>query len=79
MTKLEKHIKIDRKPKATFEHIMQEEIYGAIDAVDMVTDFGNKFISSHQVVLGGFEQAEGELVQIQDLIISATGSSRLAA
>ena len=47
MTKLEKKIQIDRKPKATFDHIMQEEIMGAIDAVDYATDFGNKFISSH--------------------------------
>jgi hypothetical protein len=67
--KLIKKIKIERSPKATFEHIMQEEIYGSIDAVDYATDFNDKFISSHQVVLGGFEKAIQELRNIQDLII----------
>lgn len=42
-----KKIKIERIPKATFDHIMQEEIYGSIDAVDYATDFNDKFISSH--------------------------------
>ena len=45
-----------------FDHIMHEEIYQSIDAVDQATDFGGKFISSHQVVLGGFEKALAELV-----------------
>ena len=33
-TKLEKKIKISRNPRAMFDHIMQEEIYESIDAVD---------------------------------------------
>lgn len=45
--KLEKKMKIERTPKAMFDHIMQEEIYESIDAVDFATDFGNKFISNH--------------------------------
>ena len=63
-TKIEKRIKIERTPKAGFSHIMQEEIHASIDAVDFATDFGNKFISRHQVVLGGFEKALTELIQI---------------
>ena len=62
--KLEKKIKVERNPKALFDHIMQEEIYGSIDAVDQATDFGSKFISNHQVVLGGFEKAKEELIHI---------------
>ena len=62
-----------------FDHIMHEEIYESIDAVDLATDFGGKFISSHQVVLGGFEKAKEELTQIQDLLISANGTSSIAA
>lgn len=57
---------------------MQAEIYEAIDAVDLATGFGGKFISSHQVILGGFEKAKQELNLIKDLIISAEGSSHIA-
>ena len=56
--KLEKKIQIQRNPKTMFNHIMHEEIYESIDAVDQATDFGGKFISNHQVVLGGFEKAK---------------------
>lgn len=41
---------------------MHEEIYESIDAVDSATDHGGKFISEHQVVLGGFDKAKEELV-----------------
>jgi hypothetical protein len=41
---------------------MHEEIYESIDAVDQATDFGGKFISNHQVVLGGLEKAKTELL-----------------
>lgn len=58
---------------------MQEEIFESIDAVDSATDFGNKFISNHQVVLGGFEKAKNELLQVQDLILNAKGSSLISA
>lgn len=77
--KLEKKIIIARNPRAMFDHIMQEEIYESIDAVDQATDFGNKFISNHQVVLGGFEKAKNELLQVQDLILNAKGSSLISA
>mmetsp|Transcript_10296 Transcript_10296/g.15729 ORF Transcript_10296/g.15729 Transcript_10296/m.15729 type:complete len:227 (+) Transcript_10296:1094-1774(+) len=58
---------------------MQEEIYETIDAVDQATDFGAKFISDNQVVLGGFEKAKIELSQIQDLFIQSRGASSIAA
>ena len=77
-TNLTKALKISRNPKATFDHIMQEEIFGSIDAIEFATDFGNKFVSSHQVVLGGLEKAREELVQIQDLVICGIGSSKFA-
>lgn len=77
--KLDKKIKVERNPKSMFDHIMLEEIHGSIDAVDQATDFGSKFISNNQVVLGGFEKAATELVHIQDLLISAKGSSYIAA
>ena len=62
--KLEKKIKIERNSASLYDHIMLEEIYGSIDAVDQATDLGSKFISNHQVVLGGFEKAQTELVHI---------------
>jgi hypothetical protein len=37
---------------------MHEEIVESIDAIDLATDFGGKFISDHQVLLGGFEKAK---------------------
>lgn len=37
---------------------MLAEIYESIDAIDLATSFGEKFISSHQVILGGFEKAK---------------------
>ena len=40
---------------------MHEEIIESIDAVERATDFGAKFISAHQVLLGGFEKAKDEL------------------
>lgn len=30
-----------------FDHIMHEEIVEGIDAIELVTDFGGKFISDH--------------------------------
>lgn len=58
-TKLQKKIDIMsmRKPKPTYNHIVHEEILESIDAVDSATDFGGKFISNSQVILGGFEKA----------------------
>lgn len=44
-----------------------------------VTDDGAKFISDHQVVLGGFERAKEELSLIQNFIIAANGPSFIAA
>ena len=67
--KLEKKILVERNACSLFDHIMHEEIIGSIDAVDQATDFGSKFISNHQVVLGGFEKAKEELIHIQDLLI----------
>lgn len=59
ITKLEKKIDItkQRKPKTTYNHIIQEEIEESIYAIDQATDFGGKFISDNKVVLGGFEKA----------------------
>jgi hypothetical protein len=62
--KLEKKIIVERNASSLFDHIMHEEIIGSIDAVDQSTDFGSKFISNHQVVLGGFEKAKEELIHI---------------
>lgn len=80
-TKLEKKINLEsqRKPKPTYNHIVHEEIIESIDAVDKATDFGGKFISDNQVVLGGFENAFLELSQVQDLLIQAIGSSYIAS
>jgi len=47
MERLEKQIIVDRKPKGDFEHIFQEEIYEAADAVNNAIDFGQKFVSNH--------------------------------
>jgi len=68
-TKLQKKIKIERKVKPMYRHILHEEIAESIDAVDQATDFGGKFISDNEVVLGGFESALEELQQLTDLII----------
>lgn len=40
MEKLEKKIKVERKPKPGFDHIFQEEIYAATEAVNFAIDFG---------------------------------------
>lgn len=45
--KLEKKMIVDRKPKGAFEHIFQEEVYEAAEAVNNAIDFGQKFISNH--------------------------------
>ena len=58
--KITKSIAIPEK-KSNFAHIMHEEIIESIDAVERATDFGAKFISAHQVLLGGFEKAKDEL------------------
>lgn len=79
MEKLEKKIVVDRKPKLGFEHIFQEEIYEGVEAVNAAIDYGQKFITNHQVYLGGFEHAQEELKLIQNLVIVANGSSKVAA
>ena len=66
---LQKQITIERNPKATYDHIIQEEIYESIDAVDQATDFGGKLISPNQVFLGGFEKSKDSLETVEDLLI----------
>ena len=44
-----------------------------------VTDDGAKFISDHQVVLGGFERARQELNMIKNMLVAANGTSLIAA
>ena len=75
--KLEKKMTVERKPKAGYDFIFEEEVYESADAVNSA--ISQKFISSHQVYLGGFEPAKEELKLVQNLIINATGSSRIAA
>lgn len=77
--KLQKKITVERQPKAGFDHIFEEEIYESADAVNAAIDFGQKFISNHQVYLGGFEGNKEELKLIQNLVIGALGSSRIAS
>lgn len=60
-THLVKRLNVTRKPKRGYSHIFEEEVFGSIDAMSSVTDDGAKFISDHQVVLGGFERAKEEL------------------
>jgi glucosamine 6-phosphate synthetase-like amidotransferase/phosphosugar isomerase protein len=79
ISKVEKKIQIARNPKALFNHIMHEEIVESIDAIELVTDYGNKFISENQVYLGGFQKNLNELMLIDDLIISGIGSSKISA
>jgi len=76
---LQKRIKVERKPHAGFDHIFQEEIFGSIDAIDMVFDNGSRFMSSHQVLIGGFDKAKDELKIIQNLVIAANGPTKIAA
>ena len=72
-------MQITRKPKRGYEHIFEEEILESVDAMDAVSDDGGKFVSSHQVVLGGFEKAKEELVLIQNLVIASKGNSLIAS
>ena len=44
---LQKKIQIQRQPKKGFNHIVEEEIFQSIDAINNVIEFGSKFISSH--------------------------------
>ena len=78
-TKLQRNIQVSRKPKRGYDHIFEEEVFESLDAMDAVSDDGAKFISSHQVVLGGFEHAKEELTLIQNLVICANGNSVVAA
>ena len=57
LLKLEKKITVERKPKPGFDHIFEEEIHESADVVNHAIDFGNKFITNHQVLLGGFSCA----------------------
>ncbi len=78
-TQLVKRIEVTRNPKRGFSHIFEEEILESVEAMCAVTDDGSKFISDHQVVLGGFERAKDELKLIQNLVIAANGPSQIAA
>lgn len=62
--KVDKLIQISRNPKPMFDHIIQEEIFESIDSIELVTDFGGKFISDNQVYLGGFQKNRQELMLI---------------
>jgi len=76
---MQKRLNVTRKPKRGYNHIFEEEVFESIDAMSSVTDDGAKFISDHQVVLGGFERAKEELKLIQNLVIAANGTSSIAA
>ena len=78
-TQLQKRIVVNRKPKRGYSHIFEEEIFESIEAMSTVTDDGAKFISDHQVVLGGFERAKEELLLVQNLVVAANGPSFIAA
>ena len=79
MTPLEKRLEVSRKPKRGYNHIFEEEVFESVDAMSSVSDDGAKFISDHQVVLGGFERAKEELKLVQNLVIAANGTSFIAA
>ena len=44
-----------------------------------VTEDGAKFLSDHQVILGGFERAKQELTMIKNMLVAANGTSLIAA
>ena len=58
---------------------MQEEVFESLEAMSAVTDDGAKFISDHQVVLGGFERAREELTMIKNMLVAANGTSFITA
>ena len=58
---------------------MQEEIFESLEAMSAVTEDGAKFLSDHQVVLGGFERAKQELTMIKNMLVAANGTSIIAA
>jgi len=62
-----------------FDHILHEEIVESIDSIELVTDFGGKFISDNSVYLGGFDKNRQELLLIEDLLISGVGASKQSA
>ena len=47
MEKLEKKIKVEKRPSEGFTHIFEEEIFESVKAVNNCIDYGQKFISSH--------------------------------
>ena len=55
---LTKAIELVKNPKAQYDHLMLEEIYESIDGVDKATDFGQSFVSSHQVSLPAFSRSK---------------------
>lgn len=64
MEKVEKLMTIARNPKAMFNHIFHEEIVESIDSIELVTDYGSKFVSDHQVYISGFNKNRQELLLI---------------
>lgn len=76
---LQKKISLQRQPKPGYAHIVAEEIYQGVDAINNVIEFGSKFISSHEVLLGGFERSREELRLVQNLVIATEPESKFAA
>lgn len=62
--KITKKFQVNRRPIAPYKHIFQEEIYQSVSAIPAVFDGGAKFVSPHQVVLGGFDLAIDELIVV---------------
>jgi glucosamine 6-phosphate synthetase-like amidotransferase/phosphosugar isomerase protein len=44
---LRKQMTINRQPKKGYSHIVEEEIFHQIDAINNVIEYGSRFISSH--------------------------------
>lgn len=45
--RLRKQMTISRLPRKGFNHIVQEEIFRQMDAINNLVEYGSKFISSH--------------------------------
>ena len=66
---------IDKKPKPQYKWFLEQEIFEQPDAISKTLNNGGRISETNEIKLGGLESKEDELLAIENLIISACGSS----
>lgn len=76
--KVLKHSKINKNPNHPFRTFYEEEVFSQSETAEQTLKFGGRIPDELHVKLGGLDSMHDELIEIDNLIISAMGTSLYA-